>query len=82
MQEYEVNTIINNLQYLDKNEWERHRHSLYSQIQMNSKTQISPKDIMKFAWDEETHANSISEADIERLKQKSKQIYNSIFKNG
>lgn len=81
MQEYEVNTIIENLPYLDRTSWEQHRFQIYSSVQMNSKKKISPTDIMQFAWDK-VGDTSITSADIERLKNKSKEISNTIIKHG
>lgn len=81
MQEYEVNTIIENLPYLDRTSWEQHRFQIYSSVQMNSKKKISPTDIMQFAWDK-GEDTSITSADIERLKNKSKEISNIIIKHG
>ena len=82
MQEYEVNTIIENLPYLDRNSWEQHRFQIYSSVQMNSKKKISPTDIMQFAWDNSNEETSITSKDIERLKNKSKEISNTIITHG
>ena len=82
MQEYEVNTIIENLPYLDRTSWEQHRFQIYSSVQMNSKKKISPTDIMQFAWDNSNEETSITSKDIERLKNKSKEISNTIKNNG
>ena len=82
MQEYEVYTIIENLPYLDRNSWEQHRFQIYSSVQMNSKKKISPTDIMQFAWDNSNEETSITSKDIERLKNKSKEISNTIIKHG
>lgn len=82
MQEYEVNTIIQNLPYLDRNSWEQYRFQIYSSVQMNSKKQINPTDIMKFAWDSKEEETSITSTEIERLRNKSKEISNTIINNG
>lgn len=74
MKDYEVSSIIENIPYLDINEWERHRFQIYSSVQMNSKKQLSPTDIMKFKWDNEKKDTEISNDDIERLKKRSEQI--------
>lgn len=80
MQEYEVNTIIENLPYLDRNLWEQNRFAVYSNIQIHSKKKLSPTDIVKFAWDSESidTETEITNEDIERLKNKAEQIYKSI----
>lgn len=82
MQVYEVNTIIENLPYLDRTSWEQSRFQIYSSVQINSKKKINPTDIMKFAWDNGKEDITISNDDIERLKEKSKQIYQTIINNG
>lgn len=81
MQEYEVNTIIENLPFLDRNAWEQNRFLVYTNIQMNSKKKIVPTDVIKFSWDKIEENTTITNEDIERLKNKSKEIFNTI-KNG
>ena len=83
MQSYEVNTIIENLPYLDRNSWEQHRFQVYSNIQMNTKKKLTPQEIMKFAWEKDNNSDtSITSKEIERLKNKSKEISNTIINNG
>lgn len=81
---YEVNDIIECLPYLDKNEWERNRGIMYSVFQSQCTKQIKPTDIIKFPWDNVTveDETSISNDDIERLKNKSKLIQEKHFNNG
>ena len=80
MQEYEVNTIIENLPYLDRNLWEQHRFLVYTNIQMNSKKKLEPTDVLKFKWDSDyiEDSTSITNDDIERLRNKSQQISKNI----
>lgn len=78
MQEYEVNTIIENIPYLDRQKWEQTRFLVYSNVQMNTKKKLSPTDVMKFPWDNNEQTQSITNEDIERLKERSKKIYQSI----
>lgn len=76
MQSYELNDIINNIPYIDKNEWERFRYTIYSNIQMNSKKKLKPTDIIKYNWDiVEKENNNISNEDIKRLQEKANKIY-------
>lgn len=76
MQSYELNDIINNIPYIDKNEWERFRYNIYSNIQMNSKKKLKPTDIIKYNWDiVEKENNNISNEDIKRLQEKANKIY-------
>lgn len=76
MQSYELNDIINNIPYIDKNEWERFRYTIYSNIQMNCKKKLKPTDIIKYNWDiVEKENNNISNEDIKRLQEKANKIY-------
>lgn len=51
----------------------------YIIAQCNSTKKLNPADIMKFYWDKtEEDDTSISNADIERLKEKAKQYMNKI----
>lgn len=84
MQDYEVNDIIDNLPYLDKNSWEQSRLQSFVNLQINSKKQLKPTDVIQFPWDEqysETSTNEITNEDIERLKQKSELIFKQIKEN-
>lgn len=80
MQEYEVNYLLQNIPYADKNSWEQIRFNVYSIAQMFSKKQLKPSDILKFEWDnpeiigEESTNHEISNEDIKRLTEISKQI--------
>lgn len=80
MEEYELYEIINNLRYLERNDWERTRLNMYSNVQMNTKKKLTPKDILSFPWENESEEDSkeISKEDIERLKEKSKLISEKI----
>lgn len=78
MEEYELYEIIDNLQYLDRNDWERTRLSIYSNVQMNTKKKLNPKEILTFPWENE-HVNEkvnieITNDEIQRLRDKSKAI--------
>lgn len=85
MEEWEVNDMLDNLRYLERNEWERSRYAIYSNIQINSKKKLKPTDIMKFEWDDEKEESgekqTISKEDINRLKEKSKLI-SKVMTNG
>lgn len=76
MQTYEVNDILECLQYTDRNLWETSRMNSYILAQVNSKKKLSPTDIIKFNWEnnEEAKEIEISNEDIKRLKEKSKRI--------
>ena len=80
MQEYEVNCLLQNIPFADKNGWEQCRFNVYSVAQMFSKKQLKPSDILKFEWDntdvigEESNNHDISNEDIKRLTEISKHI--------
>ncbi|MDE6477106.1 MAG: hypothetical protein K2L48_02830, partial [Mycoplasmoidaceae bacterium] len=77
---YEISTILENLQYTDLNSWEQTRFLVYTNIQMNSKKKYSLTDILKFKWDNQYCTNTeITNTDIDRLKNKSKNIYKAII---
>lgn len=72
---YEVDTLLSNLQ--DKQAWEQTRLIAYLLAQTNSKKKLKLTDILSFDWDKEktsTGNTSISNEDIDRLKQKAKLI--------
>lgn len=82
MEEYEVQSIIENLEYYERPEWERTRFLAYCNLQKSSTKKINPKnDLITFPWEkesdntEEINTNSeLSKADIQRLKEQSKII--------
>lgn len=74
LQPYEINTYIENIKYLDTNNWEQTRLLMYVIAQVNSKKQLDVKDILKFAWDNTKLETEIKTDDIQRLKERSKQI--------
>jgi hypothetical protein len=77
MQVYELNLILSQLQYRNKNSWEQTRFISYIVAQTNSSKKLKPTDIIKFAWDNEKETDkdtNISKTDIDRLKAKAKMI--------
>lgn len=71
MEEWEVNDILDNIQYLDRNEWEQTKLNNFTIAQVNSRKPIDMDKFMKFAWDEdgkEEHDYEITNQEIERLK--------------
>lgn len=71
--DWELNNLIENIQYLDRNLWESSRLNSYVTAQVNSRKKISFQDICTFKWEEkETEDIEISDDDIQRLKQLSR----------
>lgn len=70
---WEINDIIDNLPYLDRNLWESSRLNGFITAQVNSKKKLKMQDICQFKWEEEEEAKEqeISKVDVERLKKKS-----------
>ncbi len=76
---WELNDIIENIPYLDRNKWETARFNAYVVAQVNSKKHLTQQDLLKFKWEEEDISKEerdieISNEDIERLKQLSVQL--------
>ena len=73
--DWELNNLIENIPYLDRNLWESSRLNSYVTAQVNSRKKISFQDICTFKWEEketEEEDIEISDDDIQRLKQLSK----------
>lgn len=78
---WEINDIVDNLPFLDRNLWESSRLNTYVLAQVNSKRHLTQQDILKFKW-EDTNIKDfiqkekdieISTEDINRLKKLAKQ---------
>lgn len=75
--EWELNDIIDNVPFTDRNLWETTRLSSYINAKAHFKGIKNPQDICKFGWEEETKREDkeieISTEDINRLKMIAKQ---------
>ena len=82
MQEYEVQDIISNLEYYDRNGWMQTRFLSYTNIQKSSSKRISPQDLITFPWEKEEsstdqingNSEPLSKEDIQRLKEQARII--------
>lgn len=82
LQEPEVQSIIENLEYYERPEWERTRFLAYCNLQKSSSKRISPQDLISFPWEKEEsstdqingNSEPLSKEDIQRLKEQSKII--------
>lgn len=74
MQMYEVRAVMKYQHLAYKDSWEQARMQAYIIAQCNSTKKLKPSDIMKFYWDKEEEGEDtfISNADVERLKEKAK----------
>ena len=59
-----------------KESWEQSRLVAYMIAQTNSTKQLKLTDILKFHWEKEDTDTSISNAEVDRLRQKAKQFEN------
>lgn len=75
MQQNEVNTIVQNIPYLDRTDKELNRYKLYVSVQSNSKKKVKIEDILPLVWDKEgktvTH---ISEDEANERRNKAKEL--------
>ena len=84
MQEYEVNTVIQNIPYLNRNEKELDRYKLFVSVQSNSKKKINIEDILKLPWDEEgkNTGTAISEEEAKKLRDKARELERKMNNGG
>lgn len=76
MQPYELDAILDNIEYSVKVSWEQTRFIAWMQAQSFSTKKIKLTDLIQFGWDNIKNT-SISTDDIERLKNKAIQIINN-----
>lgn len=76
MREYEINNIVENIKYADKNEWESARLIAYIIAKANFKNIKKAQDFLPLPWDESETTNTkkkpkntnITQEEIDRLK--------------
>lgn len=78
----DVNDIIENIPYLERNEWERTRFTNYLFGKANFKNIKKSTDVLKFPWDKEEakvekarkkqRKNTTTDKDIEQMKRLAK----------
>lgn len=73
---YELEPLISNIHKKNKESWEQTRLLAYITAQVNSTKKLKPSDIISFSWDEVSDT-TISNEDVERLKNKAKQYINN-----
>lgn len=91
LQEYEIEPIVQNLEYYEEGDWSRTRFLAYCNIQKSSTKKINPQDLISFPWEkeddntEEINGNSnepLTQSDIERLRQQAKIISQTLETDG
>lgn len=80
MQEWEAQSIITNLRYVDRNDREMRRMELFVNIQSNSKNKLKMEDILKLPWDDENKntGTKITEEQQKELRERAAKIANHI----
>ena len=77
MQEYEINNIVENLKFADKNKWESARLIAYVIAKANFKNIKKAQDFLPLPWDEQSNTTTgkknpkntnITQEEIDRLK--------------
>ena len=89
LQEYEVQTIIENLEYYERPEWERTRFLAYCNIQKSTK-KIKPTDLITFPWEKEEsstdqingNSEPLTQDEIKRLKEQARIISQTLETDG
>lgn len=72
---WEINDIVDNIPYIDRNSWEQARLLAYIGAQVHSTKKLDIADIIQFKWDGPNEKNTeISNNDIQRLKNKSEML--------
>ncbi|MDL2243907.1 hypothetical protein LJC54_00155 [Parabacteroides sp. OttesenSCG-928-J18] len=81
---YELNNLIENIHYKNREQWEQTRLLAYISASPYSKKSLKINDIMEFDWDnkkeEKQEPKEITDADIERLRREAKQMEDRINK--
>lgn len=80
MQGYELNTIIQNIPYLDRNQKELDRYKLYVSVQSNSKKKVKIEEILSLPWDKENKntGTKISQEEQRQMRERAKQLEHKI----
>lgn len=82
LQEYEIEPIVQNLEYNEEGDWTRTRFLAYCNIQKSSTKKIKPTDLITFPWEKEEsstdqingNSEPLTQEDIDRLRQQAKII--------
>lgn len=76
MQQNEVNSIVQNIPYLDRTEKEINRYKLYVSVQSNSKKKVKLEEILPLVWDKEgkNTVTKITDEEADMRKQRAKEL--------
>lgn len=74
MRPHEVIEHLGGLKYRDREGWEQARMIAYLIAQVNSRKELSPREVMPLPWDEKVEVQEITDEDLERLAKKAEEI--------
>lgn len=82
MEEFEIQDIISNLEFYDRNGWAQTRFLSYTNIQKSSSKKLKPTDLITFPWEkeesntEQINCNSepLTKENIQLIKEQAKII--------
>lgn len=81
MEMYEVESLLDGYYLKNKDGWEQARLVAYMTAQVNSTKSLSPKDIMKFHWEDEDTPTVIDEDEIKAMELEIKQLEDILNNN-
>lgn len=81
MEMYEVDSLLDNYYLKNKDSWEQARFISYITAQVNSTKNLSPKDIVKFHWEEDEVPTEIDENEIKAMELEIKQLEDILNNN-
>lgn len=79
MQDWEVEPLVRAIPYADRSIWESARLQALLGLQVWSKKELKPGDIMKFAWEEEVQPTRLQSAmpspdEVAKLKEMARRV--------
>nr|DAJ82065.1 MAG TPA: hypothetical protein [Caudoviricetes sp.] len=90
LQEYEVQSLVENLEYYEQGDWTRTRFLAYCNLQKSSTKKIKPTDLITFPWEKEDdntdqingNSEPLTQSEIERLKEQARIISQTLETDG
>lgn len=90
LQEYEIEPIVQNLEYNEEGDWSRTRFLAYCNLQKSSTKKIKPTDLITFPWEKESddtdqingNSEPFTQSEIERLKEQARIISQTLETDG
>lgn len=70
----EASQLMSAIYEQEKAEWEKIRMQMYVVAQGNSTEEITPQDVIKFPWEEETTEVEDEQAELRRLNEEAKKM--------